>query len=86
MFFRKRYLIAVVLACSMLSVMYNAIHTTKATKPAEKTKQEEGEICLSNYHHKVVFGNPEDVRRIAEKYGLEDPDEIEEIVYIPIGE
>ena len=62
-----------------LTIGTTACNTTVASDVTEAE-----EIHLSEYEYEISFESPEEIEMIAEAYDLENPEEIEEIVYVPI--
>ena len=50
----------------------------------ESSQPEVNEFDLSNYDYEVVFTSEKDIKKISEQYDIENPEQIEEIRYVPI--
>lgn len=67
----------------LIALVVTTIYGFSDTK-IESSQPEVNEFDLSNYDYEVVFTSEKDIKKISEQYDIENPEQIEEIRYVPI--
>lgn len=80
-------LVMLILCFSMMTFMTLSFSTYNASSETLDYKGEqnvEDSICLSDYDYETTFTSQKEIEEIAQKYGIENPEQIEEIRYVPL--